>query len=396
MSEDSSSIKIVQLTTGVVGGAGLAARRLNQSLNSNGVNSTLWSLESPSFIPNINEFAIHRSIADKIGAAKNSLVSRLATQDVLMSPLSMSPRCLRKKIVSDQFQGSILHIHNWFNLLSIEDFYSLAERKVPMVFTLHDQRFFTGACHYSISCQNFKNGCKVCPQTSRPFQLFARLSDTDVRKLRLVAEKSIFLSPSNWLIELAKSSPVLRDADLRLIKNSFFGLPGIVEREASSRDQLSIGVASMSPNSWIKGGALVQELLDPELRENEKFNIVSLSNYADPGVGNIKFWSQIDILLVPSRLDNSPNVIHEAHRHGIPVIAAKVGGIDELLIPGFDYGMPLENLTRRNLTDLFKRDRARILALSTGRRKSDQVQSEEMLIKEYSSVYLDASIQSNI
>jgi glycosyltransferase involved in cell wall biosynthesis len=41
-------------------------------------------------------------------------------------------------------------------------------------------------------------------------------------------------------------------------------------------------------------------------------------------------------LLVPSRADNSPNVIHEAKLLGIPVIASSLDGISELLTPGYD------------------------------------------------------------
>jgi glycosyltransferase involved in cell wall biosynthesis len=49
-----------------------------------------------------------------------------------------------------------------------------------------------------------------------------------------------------------------------------------------------------------------------------------------------KFWQEIDFLLVPSIIDNSPNVIHEAKIRKIPVIATQVGGITELIDPEFD------------------------------------------------------------
>ena len=57
-----------------------------------------------------------------------------------------------------------------------------------------------------------------------------------------------------------------------------------------------------------------------------------------------KFYSSIDILLVLSRMDNSPNVIHEAHSVGIPVIATKIGGISELLNDEYDWGIEPGNL----------------------------------------------------
>ena len=49
------------------------------------------------------------------------------------------------------------------------------------------------------------------------------------------------------------------------------------------------------------------------------------------------FWGSIDCLLVLSRADNSPNVIHEAKNFGIPIVGNSVGGITELLDPNFDF-----------------------------------------------------------
>lgn len=44
--------------------------------------------------------------------------------------------------------------------------------------------------------------------------------------------------------------------------------------------------------------------------------------------------AQLDVLVVPSRLDGRPNVVMEANACGVPVIGAPVGGIPELIEPG--------------------------------------------------------------
>ena len=56
------------------------------------------------------------------------------------------------------------------------------------------------------------------------------------------------------------------------------------------------------------------------------------------------FWGNLDILLVPSRAENSPNVIHEAKSLGIPILASDVGGISELLHPDYDHLISLKDL----------------------------------------------------
>ena len=41
-----------------------------------------------------------------------------------------------------------------------------------------------------------------------------------------------------------------------------------------------------------------------------------------------------DVLVVPSRVDGRPLVIMEALASGVPVVASRVGGIPEMIVPG--------------------------------------------------------------
>jgi glycosyltransferase involved in cell wall biosynthesis len=70
---------------------------------------------------------------------------------------------------------------------------------------------------------------------------------------------------------------------------------------------------------------------------------------------NETFWNLIDYLLVPSVLDNSPNVIHEAKILGIPVIATKVGGIGELLNLHYDYEVDLTDDTHNAIVQIIEK-----------------------------------------
>jgi glycosyltransferase involved in cell wall biosynthesis len=45
-------------------------------------------------------------------------------------------------------------------------------------------------------------------------------------------------------------------------------------------------------------------------------------------------YAAADLLVVPSLIDNAPNVIAEAHACGLPVLASAVGGIPEMVEPG--------------------------------------------------------------
>jgi glycosyltransferase involved in cell wall biosynthesis len=96
----------------------------------------------------------------------------------------------------------------------------------------------------------------------------------------------------------------------------------------------------MDSKSWIKGGDLVSAL-KMKYQDGAKYEFFALADFRDYR----DFWKSIDLLLVPSRADNSPNVIHEAKLWGIPVISSNVGGIPEILSHGFDKSIRLEDLS---------------------------------------------------
>ena len=76
--------------------------------------------------------------------------------------------CLLKKI--DIIKPDIVHIHNihgcYINYPKL--FRYLKERKIPVVWTLHDCWPMTGHCVYfeRVSCDKWKTGCAACPQSS--------------------------------------------------------------------------------------------------------------------------------------------------------------------------------------------------------------------------------------
>jgi glycosyltransferase involved in cell wall biosynthesis len=122
-----------------------------------------------------------------------------------------------------------------------------------------------------------------------------------------------------------------------MIPNSFFGYKSCLGARVNSTPTINVGFAAMDPKSWIKGGDIVAALITRHAKSQD-FKFFALSdfdNYED-------FWGSIDVLLVPSRADNSPNVIHEAKLWGKPVLASMVGGIPEILYEDFDGYIPLQ------------------------------------------------------
>ena len=118
-------------------------------------------------------------------------------------------------------------------------------------------------------------------------------------------------------------------------ENEFYHLE--TTRHAESTSGITIGVASMDSSSPLKGGDFIPKIVDLLRRENQIFRVKYLSQYSQTEKGYLNFWKEIDCLLVLSRADNSPNVIHEAKIANVPIIGTRTGGIPELLNESFDF-----------------------------------------------------------
>ena len=328
-------MQIVHLSTGHLGGAGLAARRLNAGLQAAGVNSSFFALENPTYLPEKGEYQIERSLIQRVETGITTFTSKRLTKDSLVTPISANLVDREFLLTVSKDAETIFHIHNWFNIFSHSQLSELS-REFHLVLTLHDQRLFTGACHYSLGCQNFKTDCKRCPQLPRVFENIPSKtlqSDMDFSTLS-------FVTPSNWLMNLAKSSKLLQNTSGLVISNSFYGYESHVENRTSIGSTINVGFAAMDPKSWIKGGDLVNSLMEKQVN-GDRFKFFALSDFEDFR----DFWRNIDVLLVPSQADNSPNVIHESKLWGIPVIASDVGGIPELISSNFDCLIPAQEIS---------------------------------------------------
>jgi len=61
-----------------------------------------------------------------------------------------------------------------------------------------------------------------------------------------------------------------------------------------------------------------------------KSNFITIGEIIDENIKS-KLYNFVDLLALPSRLDNLPNVGLEAHSCGTPIVAYKVGGVPEIV-----------------------------------------------------------------
>ncbi len=349
-------LKVVHFSTGHAGGAGLAARRLNEALNRNGVSSSFFALAQSSYIPNQNEFSIKRNVLRRISSILLLKFQQKFSQRILFSTFSSNARSYR---FFKSFQNSpetILHFHNWANLISERNLLKLSAQGVKVVITAHDERVATGGCHYKFECKQISSGCYNCPLVEKALhkKFIATSRKRKDKFLANIRHTPWIVSPSNWIQEEIRNSGIFRIDKMEIIPNALgpkWNDNFFVKTKVATEEKILIGIASMSTTSYVKAGDIVAEILNSEEIRNIGIEFLILNQI--PQQDQFKnFWQEIDCLLALTRADNSPNVIWEALSLRIPVISVNLGGIPEIGSADEIYLLPQAEDAPKFLGDL--------------------------------------------
>ncbi len=344
-----NGFRVLQLSTSLKGGAGIAAKLLHENLRAKGIQSTLITIDERESSVSRSIFSLNRNFLEKLLGGCFARLGIAFEKRTFLSLGSSSNREAMSFIKKQGKKNTIIHIHNWFNLLSIRDISFLIQNNFKVVITLHDERLYTGGCHYSLECHGFKTNCSKCPEVPRLLEMIPRRNHSQTKDaLDLSAKNVKIIAPSQWISERLKSSKLGKKLFISVIPNCLvLEQPKILNRTFSN--QIRIGVASMMPFSYIKGGDTVEKFIQFANSNPSRLQVFLLMDFKEDKKDD--FWDSLDFLLVSSRSDNSPNVIHEAHLRGIPVIGTDVGGIPELMETDFDVLVDLRNFVLEELLD---------------------------------------------
>ena len=256
--------------------------------------------------------------------------------------------------------ADILHLH-WTNsgFLSIDDLKELINIGKPIVWTLHDMWTFTGGCHYSGTCQRFKNECGSCP-----FLRDASENDLShkgwLRKADLYtqAKNLTFVACSSWLAGVAGTSSLINKFPITNIPNPididvFSPRDRVTERRkrgiSDNAKIVLFGAANINDKrKGIKYLVEALQLLKQNTTEasaievvifgkNKHFDVTQLPfpvhqlNIITDEVELACIYSMADVFVTTSLEDNLPNMVMEAMACGTPVVAFNTGGIPEMI-----------------------------------------------------------------
>lgn len=347
-------MKILHLSTSLSGGAGIAARRICQAQIEYGLNASILGgqvkTETQMFQ---RETLIERPPSQEIRSSLVTFVQGNLIQKgkFLTTPVSIDAISIRDARVID---ADIVNIHAFYNLLSMGKIAQLAKHK-SVVVTLHDQRLFTGGCHYSLECNQYKTVCEKCPQVKKYATPIIKCAHRAGLVNRETFQKIAYVTPSEWLMKIAKESALLRNSEIEVINNP---IPAVFQSIPKSKksDFFTIGFVSENLNNPYKGITalvkavnIVSKSLDVALRLYGTGEVKGLNENVrveysrfDGDVEGVSAFNNCDVIVIPSIQDNSPSVLTESIMSGVPVIASKVGGITEILskygLPGFEPG----------------------------------------------------------
>jgi len=335
------------------GGAARAAFRLHQGLLMEGCDSRMLVqyqdsdtdgvISNQGFWPQMSSWI--RSYMDVIPLQfyPNRTQSDFSPQSIIDPYL--------KKI--NHINPNVVNLH-WISggFLRLE---TLSRIQRPLVWTLHDMMAFTGGCHYNEDCENYLERCGNCPQLGSRKQRDLSLKGWQ-RKERLYPKLNLtVVTPSAWLAEKARRSPLLRDKRVEVIPNGldlevFQPRDKYTARELLNlpQDKKLILFGAQQAARSRKGGDLLQETVEElaDMKGTENYEIVLFGK----GISDLSYdfpvhqlgllrdqlslnllYAAADVFVAPSRQDNLPNTIMEALASGTPCAGFKIGGVPEMI-----------------------------------------------------------------
>ena len=345
-------MRVLHLSTTDIGdGAARAAYRLHSGLQSQGVDSRMLVQQKKSSDNSVyGAEGQYGKLYSKIRRELDQFpLKRYRDREPEIFSPGWAPECRAKQIANHDVD--LIHLHwicnGFMKLSSIEQF------DHPIIWTLHDMWPFTGGCHYVKSCTNYQDRCGTCPHLGSNAE--ADLSRRVWHRKRDAWDDTPFtvVAPSQWLADCAADSSLFADATIKVIPN---GLDtGRFRPRNTERTRQRLGLdpetklvcfgANLQSNR--KGADLLYEALNSFEMAGGNTEVVAFGNVdsdrapaVDVPIHYLGFvedailyqlYSDVDVMVVPSRQEAFGQTASEAMAAGTPVVAFDATGLRDIV-----------------------------------------------------------------
>ncbi|WP_024999419.1 glycosyltransferase family 4 protein [Prevotella falsenii] len=347
-------------TSEQTGGAAVAANRLKDALNNNGIEANMLvrdKLSDDKTVFTIKNgwrtrwnklwerwcifrhlhFSKHNLFAIDIANAGTDITQLQAFKD-----------------------ADVVHLA-WINqgMLSLKGIEKILKTGKPLVWTMHDIWPATAVCHITLDCRQFETQCKECRLL--PSGVGRNLVRKTWKRKEAIEGRShiIYITCSKWLQGEAKRSALIGQNTIECIPNPIdtnvfcksdkvearrkLGLPAdkrlilFASQRVTNRNKgMSYLVdacrkmVEQHPETLANTAVVVLGSHAEDLREHFDLPMFPLG-YVSDTQQIVDVYNAIDVFVLPSLSDNLPNTIMEAMACGVPCVGFKVGGIPEMI-----------------------------------------------------------------
>ena len=343
------------------GGAAVAANRLMDALNNNGVKAKMLVRDKVS--DDITVVGVQRSLRSQWNFLweRWCIFWHLHFSRKNLFGLDIANIGFDITSLPEFKEADVIHLH-WINqgMLSLKNIRKIINSGKPVVWTMHDMWPASSICHLTLGCHHYTNGCGNCkylPGGGRKNDLSAKVW-RQKQKTYGIGNIS-FVTCSKWLASEAKLSALLNGQRVYTIPNPIdtHVYQQQDKREARFRTMLPEGkrvilfIAQKATNPYKGMDYLVEacQLLvseHPEMKDNTCVAI--LGGHSEEIEGQLPFptfplgyvsddkhivdiYNSADVFVLPSLSENLPNTIMEAMACGVPSVGFRVGGIPEMI-----------------------------------------------------------------
>ena len=305
---------------------------------------------------------------------------------------------------------SVIHLHWVEGVLNHKQISELLRKGRKIVWTLHDSAPFTGGCHSPMGCSRFTQSCSKCPQVRPAFIPLVSSSHEEISRNNLNFKNLRLVAPTNALARNARSSSLFRGRKLVVIgnpiSNEYFSTPDRTSARnrlgISEADFVGVAIAEQLDNPLKQIPQLLEVFYQATQRLNKKAVFILIGSNGRKiaekhlnciWVGRLndeqmtKTIPAADFLISASLSESAGMTVVEAGALGVPTIAIRNGGSEELIENGQD-GVLVNNLNELGLAiQAASEDHSQLIAMGRSARIRATESRADLVSAKYFELY---------